>query len=113
MINSFIRYSGLMLCGMILSFTLNSCKHKRKTQKSETAPLVVEDTIVGKCRLDYKSAKTLSRNVKENEFNFEWINAKANVESLVEDREEQFDIKVAIRKDSAMLVSIHYLLGLQ
>lgn len=113
MIKSFLRYGSVTLAGVILLFTLHACKNKRKTQKTEPVVAVVEDTIVGKCRLDYKSSKTLSRLVKENEFNFEWLNAKANVESLVEDREEQFDIKVAIRKDSAMLISIHYLLGLQ
>ncbi len=113
MTNSFLRYSSVTLVGLILLFTLHGCKNKRKTQKTEPVVAVVTDTIVGKCRLDYKSSKTLSRLVKENEFNFDWLNAKANVESLVEDREEQFDIKVAIRKDSAMLISIHYLLGLQ
>ncbi len=113
MTNSFLRYSSVTLVGLILLFTLHACKNKRKTQKTEPVVAVVTDTIVGKCRLDYKSSKTLSRLVKENEFNFDWLNAKANVESLVEDREEQFDIKVAIRKDSAMLISIHYLLGLQ
>lgn len=113
MINSLIKYSTLALLGMILSFSLSSCKNKKKTQKTEKTVQVVEDTLSEKCKLGYKSAKSLSRHVKENEFNFEWISAKANVESLVEDREEQFDIKVSIRKDSAMLVSIHYLLGLQ
>lgn len=113
MINTVLKYVVLLLIGMIASFTLNSCKHKKKTQKTEVIAPIVEDTLLGKCRLDYKSSKTLSRNVKENEFSFEWISAKANVESLVEDREEQFDIKVSIRKDSAMLISIHYLLGLQ
>lgn len=92
---------------------LFSCKNKKKTIKTEAPVVVTEDTLNNRCRLDYKSARTLSKNVKENEFNFDWIYAKANVESLVEEKEESFDIKVNIRKDSAMLISVHYLLGLQ
>lgn len=113
MINTLPKYLLFIVCGIIVSLSFESCKQKKKIQKTEVPTAASEDTLIGKCRLDYKSARTLSRNVKENEFKFEWINAKANVESLVEDREEQFDIKVAIRRDSAMLVSIHYLLGLQ
>lgn len=112
MINFFIRHISLLITLTIFLFGLSSCKHKKKTQKTET-PVAVEDTLIGKCRLDYKSAKTLSKHVKENEFRFDWVSAKANVQSLVEDKEENFDIKVSIRKDSAMLVSIQYLLGLQ
>lgn len=96
----------------VLCFSV-SCKHKKKLQKTETLPVVVEDTLLGKCRLDYKSARTLSKHVKEKEFKFEWVYAKANVESLVDEKEESFDIKVKIRKDSAMLISIQYLLGLE
>lgn len=98
----------------ILSFMLLfsfSCKHKKDIQK--TPSNVVEDTTIAKCKLDYKNAKTLSRHVKENEFQFDWIMAKANVESLVDEKEESFDIRVRGRKDSALLVSIQYLLGLE
>lgn len=92
-----------------------SCKHKKKIQKTESkqVALIVQDSLTDKCRLDYKSARTLSKHVKENEFQFKWVTAKANVESLVDDKEESFDIKVSVRKDSAMLVSIQYVLGLQ
>ncbi|MBX3164890.1 MAG: DUF4292 domain-containing protein [Bacteroidetes bacterium] len=75
--------------------------------------MATEDTTSVKCKLDFKSAKTLSRHVKENEFQFDWIMAKANVESLVDDKEESFDIRVRGRKDSALLVSIQYLLGVE
>ena len=100
-------------CLAILLLMLSACKNRKKTHKSPPVTVVTEDTLSGRCRLDYKSARTLSRHVKENEFKFDWVSAKANVESLVEDKEENFDIKVSIRRDSAMLVSIHYLLGLQ
>ena len=51
--------------------------------------------------------------MKENEFIFDWVFAKANVQSLVDDKEESFDIKVRMRRDSAMLITIQYLLGLE
>jgi hypothetical protein len=95
-----------------MSWFATSCKHKKKIQKVQPE-IVISDTAVGRCRLDFKSSKTLSRHVKENEFDFVWINAKANVESNVDGKEESFDIRVRIRKDSAMLISIQYLLGLE
>ena len=113
MISSFIKFSIVITCVGLGMANLTSCKSKKKIIKTETPVVIVEDTLGGRCRLDYKSARTLSKNAKENEFKFDWIYAKANVETLVEDKEEGFDIKVSIRKDSAMLVSVHYLLGLQ
>ncbi|MES2679345.1 MAG: DUF4292 domain-containing protein [Bacteroidota bacterium] len=84
-------------------------------QKPETVVSVPpsEDTTNSKCRLDYKTARALSRYVRENEFKFTWVNAKAEVESNIEGKEESFDIKLSIKKDSAMLISIRYLLGLE
>jgi hypothetical protein len=113
MISTFLKHTLFFLFAALFTFAITSCKNKKKTLKTEAPATVVEDTLNSRCRLDYKSARTLGRHVKENEFKFDWVYAKANVESLVEDKEESFDIKVSIRRDSAMLVSIHYLLGLQ
>lgn len=113
MISSFARHNAIIIWAVVVLFAVVSCKNKKKTIKTELPVSVSEDTLGARCRLDYKSARTLSKNIKENEFLFDWVYAKANVETLVEDKEESFDIKVSIRKDSAMLVSIHYLLGLQ
>lgn len=99
---------------LALLLSLQSCKHKKKMQKTDVAPPVAqEDTLSGKCRLDFKTAKALSRYVRENEFKFDWVYAKANVESTIDGKEESFDIKLNIKKDSAMLVSIRYILGLE
>lgn len=100
------------LTTVLFCLVATSCKHKKKIHKTQT-DVVINDTITGRCRLDFKSAKTLSRHVKENEFNFIWVTAKANVETLIDGKEESFDIKVNIRKDSAMLITIQYLLGIQ
>lgn len=114
MIKQLYSFSKLFTCTIALLLTLTACKHKKQMQKT-AAPAVtdVSDSLNGKCRLDYKTARALSRYVKENEFRFDWVYAKANVVSLIDDKEESFDIKVRIRKDSAMLVSIQYLLGLE
>jgi hypothetical protein len=73
----------------------------------------VEDTASSRCRLDFKSARALGRYMKEHEFAFRNANAKANVETNIDGKEESFDIRVSARRDSAMLVTIQYLLGLQ
>lgn len=112
MIRLVTKYHVLLLCIIVLFST--GCKHKKKIQKSEPPPVtILEDTLGNRCRLDYKSARTLSRHVKESEFKFDWVNAKANVETLIDEKEESFDIRVKIRRDSAMLISIQYLLGLE
>jgi hypothetical protein len=90
-----------------------SCKNKRKIKKTDETAVSESDTLGGRCRLDYKNARTLSKHVKENEFAFTWVNAKANVSSFIDDKEENFDIRLSIKKDSAMLISIQYVLGLQ
>ena len=97
----------------VLLFAVNACQHKKKIPKTEPEKNVVaEDTSKYKCRLDYKNSKALTNLVEQNEFQFDWVFAKANVHSQVEDKEEEFDIRVSIRKDSAMLVTIQYVLGI-
>jgi len=89
-----------------------SCKHKKKIQKTQTE-VAISDTTTGRCKLDFKNSKALSKYVKENEFDFVWVMAKANVETRIDGKEESFDIRVSVRKDSAMLITIQYLLGIQ
>ncbi|MBL7920807.1 MAG: DUF4292 domain-containing protein [Bacteroidia bacterium] len=113
MINSFLTIKHFSVALLLLCFFAPSCKHKQKTQRTQTAVIVADTLNLSRCRLDFKSAKTLSKHVKENEFNFNWVTAKANVETLIDGKEESFDIRVAIRKDSAMLITIQYLLGIQ
>lgn len=103
-------YIFVLLTLIVLAF--GSCKSRRKTQK-ENSNVAAIDTTGDRCRLDFKSARTLIKHIKESELNYNWMFAKANVESLIDGKEESFDIKVRIRKDSAMLVSIQYLLGIE
>ena len=114
MTNSLIRNLLVLLTVTGMVFTQSSCKNRKRMKKTDEVVTVSnEDTLSGRCKLDFKSAKTLSKNLRENEFDFRWINAKATVSSVVDSTEESFDIRVSIKKDSAMLISIQYLLGLQ
>jgi hypothetical protein len=113
MIKQFIYLIKIILITTTSALLVSACKHKKKIIKTETPTVVQEDSLSSKCKLDYKSARALSKYVKENEFRFNWINAKANVDAFIDEKEENFDIKLKIRKDSAILVSIQYLLGLE
>ena len=112
MINRVVDMRFFSAVIILLCFFIVSCKHKKKLLKAPETT-IINDTLTGRCRLDFKSAKTLSAHVKENEFNFVWVTAKANVETVIDGEEQSFDIKVSIRKDSAMLITIQYILGLQ
>lgn len=112
MIKRYSLFSPLALACILL--LLGACKHRKKIQNTQAPVLTVtEDTLNSKCRLDFKTARALSRYVRENEFKFSWLYAKANVESSIDGKDESFDIKLSIKKDSAILVSIRYILGLE
>ena len=110
MINKHISIVFLSCLVLLLSFS--ACKSKRKLKKDKQ-DAVVADTTSDRCKLDFKNSKALTKYIKENELTYNWMYAKANVESVIDGKEESFDIKVRIRKDSAMLVSIQYLLGIE
>lgn len=107
--NSFLVVVFLVL---IAGFS-ESCKSKRKARKKSPEPVAIIDTTNERCRLDFKSSKTLIKLIHENEFDYKWVYAKANVESVIDGKEESFDIKIRARKDSAILISIQYILGVE
>jgi len=109
-IKKLYRYFPVLIVFVVTLFCFQSCKHKKKIQKTEA--VVLTDTLNGKCRLDYKNSKALTRLIKENEFTYNWINAKAKVETLIDSKEEGFDIKLKIRKDSAIWIQIEVVGGL-
>lgn len=114
MINRLYTFSRTAFCITLMLALSFSCRHKKKLQNVDAPALTVTaDDSLNKCRLDFKTARALSRYVKENEFRFSWLYAKANVETNIDGKEENFDIKLSIKKDSAILVSIRYILGLE
>ena len=97
------------MCFLVTLFLSYSCKHKKKIIKTETTPIVVADTTANKCRLDFKSSKTLTKHVKENELQYNWLYLKSNVTTLFEGEDKSFDAKVKLRKDSIMLITLELL----
>lgn len=82
-----------------------SCKGKKHAKKNPT-PVVTVDSTQGKCRLPFKTAKVLTRHIKDNELKFDWIYAKADAETLIDGEDHNLDIRIKGRKDSAIWISI-------
>jgi hypothetical protein len=80
---------------LILSIIFTSCKHQQKI----TGP-------ISKCNLSYKSPKTLTQNLKANEFHFEKFNAKLNVETFIDSSFNSFTVSLRVKKDSIIWMSI-------
>ncbi len=97
---------SLLVLGMfIMLFFMLSCKSKKHTQQTNTNTTQVEDTI-GKCRLTFKTAKALSKHIKESELVYKWIYAKADVQTMIDGEDHNLDVRIRGRKDSAIWISI-------
>jgi hypothetical protein len=109
MINRF-AHTFLLFFLAVTGLLFVACKSKKKIPKE---PVAEVDTTGGRCRLDFKTAKTLTHQLKESAFSYDWIYAKANVESKVDSEENSLDIVLRVKKDSAILISIKYILGVE
>lgn len=103
--NNKTHFSFSVVGTVILFCFVLSCKHKKVIQ--QTSPVTQqEDTLQGKCRLNFKTAKALSKQIRENELMYSWIYAKADVETSIDGEDHNLDIRVKARKDSAIWISI-------
>jgi hypothetical protein len=93
----------LLIIALLLLLT-PSCKTKKKLQQPPVAQ--TEDTLQGKCRLLYKTSKMLTKNLKQKELGYKWISAKADVQTLIDGEDQNLDIRVRGRKDSAIWIQI-------
>lgn len=73
----------------------SSCKQQQKLPVTNA-----------RCILDFKNAKTLTSNLKLNEFNFDRMSAKLSVEALIDSTSESFIVSMRIKKDSIIWLSI-------
>lgn len=80
-------------------FLMLSCKSKKHIQQNTVHQ--TEDTI-GRCRLLFKTAKSLSKHIKENELNYKWLYAKADVEVSIDGEDHNLDVRIKGRRDSAI-----------
>ena len=102
--NKKLGFKFFILGISLIAMFIGSCKTKKHTQV--TADNQITDTLQDKCRLQFKTAKNLSRHIKDNELKFDWINAKADVEVDIGGDDNKLDVKVRGRKDSAIWISI-------
>ncbi len=95
--------SIFFLCSISILVFMMSCKSKKHVQQTTQTP--TEDTT-GRCRLLFKTAKSLSKHIKENELQYNWLYAKADVQTLIDGEDHNLDIRIKSRKDSAIWISI-------
>jgi hypothetical protein len=105
-------FKGIIIClsGLLI---IAGCRNKRKLQQTPVTKVETPIDSSGKCKMDFKNSKSLMQHIKENEFKYDWMYAKANVEYKEGEgenaKEESFDIRVKVKKDSAILISIQAL----
>ncbi len=95
---NFLFYSPFKqgLGGLLLfSILLTSCKQQQKISHAAT-----------RCNLDYKNAKTLTANLKSNEFRFNKLNAKISIETVIDSSFNSFTSSLRMKKDSIIWMSI-------
>ncbi len=85
----------LFFASLFFLFALTSCKNQKKITFNNK-----------KCILDFKNSKTLTANLKTNEFHFNRLNAKLNVEASVDSTENSFSVSLRIKRDSIIWMSI-------
>ncbi|HET6225308.1 MAG TPA: DUF4292 domain-containing protein [Bacteroidia bacterium] len=74
---------------------LSSCKNQKKITLNN-----------GKCILDFKNARTLTTNLKANEFKFDRLKAKLSIDALIDSSSNSFTVALRIKKDSVIWMSL-------
>ncbi|MCC6385516.1 MAG: DUF4292 domain-containing protein [Bacteroidia bacterium] len=105
--NKIGRVEPLFHCLLSLSclFIITSCRTAKKAEK----PIVIHENK----KLAELSAEELLLLIQQHNFNADWLSAKAEVESTIDEKKKSFDITLRMRKDSIIWISISPLLGLE
>jgi hypothetical protein len=103
-----IKYIALLVSILLGSFVVG-CKSNKKTKKTTENVVQPTDTLNNKCKLDFKNGRALTKYMLENEFKFDWLYLKANVESNVDNDENNFDVKARIKRDSVIYIVVEKL----
>jgi hypothetical protein len=80
---------------LCLSVSVSSCSNQKK--------IVLNN---GKCILDFKNSKTLTTNLKQNEFKFDRLKAKLNVDATIDSSSNTFSMSLRMKKDSVIWISL-------
>ncbi len=78
-----------------LFFLFSSCKNQKKITLNN-----------GKCILDFKNTKTLTSNLKANEFKFDRLKARLSIDALIDSSSNSFTVALRIKKDSVIWMSL-------
>ena len=89
---------------LLFAITTTSCKSKRNLAKHN--PVTVVDATSEKCRMDFKSGKTLSKLMNDSELNFTYASARFSCQLTLDSEEHSFNVTVRCRKDSVIWLSI-------
>lgn len=84
--------AGILVC---LLFFLPSCKNQKKITLNN-----------GKCILDFKNTRTLTANLKANEFHFDRLKAKLSIEAVIDSSSNSFTMSLRMKKDSIIWMSL-------
>lgn len=80
---------------LCLSILISSCSNQKK--------IVLNN---GKCILDFKNAKTLTTNLKSNEFKFDRLKAKLSIDATIDSSSNSFSMSLRMKKDSIIWMSL-------
>lgn len=66
-----------------------------------------------RCKLDYKSAKTLTHHLKQNQADYTTFTAKVKADVVIDEKSTEFTIALRMKKDSVIWASISPALGIE
>lgn len=95
------RYFKIFFLFLLFLF---SCKAKKDLPPSAAS---------AKCRLDYKSAKTLAFLLKQNQADYSTFSGKMKTSFVVDNKTTDFTVSMRIRKDSMIWASVSPALGIE
>lgn len=88
-------FSKILFSFLVPSLVFSSCRTPQKITLNN-----------GKCILEPKTAHYLTKQLKENEFKFDRINAKMSVEANIDSSSNSFTVTMRMKKDSVIWLSI-------
>lgn len=96
---------ALIICSVLFTFSLYSCKTRKAAQPA--APVGEVKPMKG------NSVDSLLDKVQQHSFKAEWMSAKANITTVDSGNETSFNINLRMRKDSVIWISVSPLLGIE
>jgi len=104
------KHASLCACVFLFAvlFFFFGCKSKKQIKNIEliNTEQASKDTLDEKCKLDYKSGKTLMRLMQEQELHFKTAVGKFNCDVTISEEEHNVNVSVRCKKDSLIWLNI-------